>query len=177
MDWLSFIVGVLKAISWPVAVIIIVVVFKAQISELILRVRKRKFGSAELEFSQDVTELAAQVPEAAKAPAQFARSATQSPANERDVILNAWLSIEESAHKLAWGSNLVGRPAPIRTIRFIEKNKLLSADDIALYNDLRALRNQAAHTFEFSPPSTSVEQYVKLAAYLQEKMNVAANAP
>lgn len=66
MDVLTFISELIKSLAWPVAIIILVILLRKPIVELIPLLRRLKYKDLELEFSQEVTELKAEVEAAAK---------------------------------------------------------------------------------------------------------------
>ena len=57
MDTLTFIVEVLKATTWPLASVAIALIFREQLRDLLLRLRKGKVGPAEFEFEERVASL------------------------------------------------------------------------------------------------------------------------
>lgn len=174
MDILTFIAELVKASAWPLAAITIALIFRQQLRALLSRIRKGKVGPAEFEFEQEVKELTEQAPPQLSAPQVGTPTVTLATTNPRAAILEAWLSVESSIHRLAYNSNL---PAPSfprnpsSMIRAIEKGGILPAEDVALFNDLRALRNQATHDPDFSPSPESVIKYAQLAQGLKQRID------
>jgi len=59
-------------------------------------------------------------------------------------------------------------------IRALTKKELLNTDDITLYHELRALRNEAVHSVDFNPSQESTLNYVELASRLAADVKRAA---
>jgi hypothetical protein len=57
MDWMTFVVGVLKAIAWPATLLLLVFSLRRQIQDLIPLLRKLKLREFELEFSQEIAKI------------------------------------------------------------------------------------------------------------------------
>jgi hypothetical protein len=177
MNTLAFIAALVKALAWPVAAIVIAVIFHRQISALLGRIRKGKIGPAEFDFEQEVQELAEQAPAQLQAEQVGSPTITLATTNPRAAILEAWLSVESAIQRLTHSRHLPA-PSPARSplsnMRAVERSGLLQAEDVALFNDLRALRNRATHDVEFSPSAESVIKYVQLARGLAARVDAAA---
>jgi hypothetical protein len=178
MDALTFIAEIVKACAWPIAAISIALIFRQQIRALLQRLKKGKLGSAEFEFEETVKALrdeAPRLPQQAQAGAPNVALATTNP---RAAVLEAWLEVEAAADRLVRARNLPipsTSGSPVATIRAIERAQLVDSVQVALFNDLRALRNQAVHDAEFTPSTESVLGYVRLANDLRDSFNRAAN--
>ncbi len=68
------------------------------------------------------------------------------------------------------GSPLPDMSSPIRVVKALAELDLLPAEDIALFHDLRGLRNQATHAPEFNPALDAVSRYLQLAAGLERRL-------
>lgn len=178
MDTFTFIAEIIKAVAWPAAAIVIAVLFRKQLRAMLERIRKGKLGPAEFEFEQEVRALAEQAPDPLPSPTHTSTpTVSLATSNPRAAILEAWLRVESSAQRLAY-YNHVPPPSTPRTttniLRSLEKNGLLTFEDVALFNDLRALRNQAVHDSDFNPSAESAIQFVQLADTLKQRLDQAA---
>lgn len=174
MDILTFIAELVKATAWPLAAITIALIFRQQLRALLSRIRKGKVGPAEFEFEQEVKELTEQAPLQSTPPEISTPTVTLATTNPRAAILDAWLGVESSIKRLAYNSGLptqIGHRNPSTIMREIEKNGILQSNDVALFNDLRVLRNQATHDPDFSPSPESVVNYVQLAHGLKHRIS------
>lgn len=172
MDWLTFALGALQATAWPIAAIVIAAIFRKQIRDLLARVRKGKIGPAEFEFEQDVRELVEEVAPIVDAPAAAAPNMAFSTNNPREGVLEVWIKLESVMHRLAVarGIDLRRGRSSLYQAKMLAKANVISNEDMALFNDLRALRNQAAHDDDFSPSFESVFQYAALGQMLTMRL-------
>lgn len=169
MDTLTFITEMVKALAWPVAALVIAVVFRSELRGLLHRVRKGKLGPAEFEFEETVAALRVRVgkPDLAPAPASAAL-VEQANQNPRSVILHSWLEIQAVVESIvAKHATAEDRRDP-RSVSLRVLHRLLrdKPEYIDMYNDLRMLRSRAVHEVDFSPRTTSVVEYAELAKEL-----------
>ena len=172
MDGFTFTVEMTKSLAWPVAAVVIALLFRKRLSELLKTIKKGKIGSAEFEFERAVNAVVESVPDlpATPTPAATIQSAATNP---RGAILEAWLKIQEQAFKLATVRNLIapGRPvAPFKVIQEVANTGLLSPRHAQALKELSQLRNRAAHSIDFSPDPDAVLNYVMLANNLADEL-------
>jgi hypothetical protein len=174
MDILTFIAELFKAAAWPIAVVVIALLFRTQFRELLVRLKKGKVGPAEFEFEQSVKALTEEAPELIAPTPGFGTPSVQLVAsNPRAAILEAWLGVEDAVQKLARSRDISPSSSarnPLALVRALERSQALDSQQSVLFNDLRALRNQAAHDSEFSPSTDSVLSYAQLAKSLRESI-------
>ncbi|MCD2513421.1 hypothetical protein [Comamonas endophytica] len=156
MDWLTFTAEIFKAAAWPLAAVAIALMFRAQLRALLTRMNKGRFGPAEFEFEQTLQTLVAQSAAAGTlhSPATAA-SAMRTSVPPREAIAVAWHALEHAAQVRA---QTVPRLPP------------LQAQDMALYQQLEALHEQAIGQSQFHPSAQAVNNYARLARGLQARM-------
>jgi len=185
MDWLTFIAKLVEFLAWPVAAVVLVAVLRTELRQLLPHVKKLKAGPVEAEFEREVKELQKEVsaqpapvplPEGLTAEWQMLFQLVQ--VNPRSAILEAWRGVEEAALRLVQSKGLYVSERDARSafavIRAIGSANVLSAEDFALYHDLRGLRNQAAHATDFTPTTDAALSYVGLASRLCGALEQAA---
>lgn len=59
--------------------------------------------------------------------------------------------------------------SPVRALRELTQIKMVTSEDIALFHDLRGLRNQATHASDFHPSFEAVVNYLRLADTLRSR--------
>ena len=168
MDVLTFIVEIVKAIAWPVAAIFIALLFREQIVALLKRLKNGKIGPAEFEFEEDIRALKDEVMAETAAPHFLLRkrSIRRAASDPRSAILNAWLNVESEAMMVATKKGLITELEarnPGSVVRAILRADILPQRYALLLNELRYLRNQAAHELDFNPAADAVLSYVELA--------------
>lgn len=86
MDGLTFTAEIVKALAWPVAAVVIALVFHRQLKALLGRIRKGSIAGADFEFDQELKELAREL-DHERAPvvdAGCAENATVDPGDKID---------------------------------------------------------------------------------------------
>lgn len=153
MDGLTFIAEMSKAVAWPLAVVALALIFRPQLRALLARISKGRLGPAEFEFEQQLQMLAAQSIGPGTAGATGAVAAVMlSAGSARQAILAAGRNLE---HRAQAGM------------------QSLCAYDLALYQQLRGLRDQVSQRVDFSPSPEAAGTYVQLARGLQARMEQA----
>ena len=185
MDILTFISKLVDSLAWPVASTVLVFMLKDEIKRLLPFVKKLKAGPVEAEFEREVKELKATAeaqpeilppPEGITPERQMLLQLVQ--VNPRSAVLEAWRGIEEASirviqNKAVYVPEKESR-FPLSVVRALNKSSLLTSDELALYHDLRSLRNQAAHVQDFAPNTDAALNYIELAGRLRQALQRAA---
>jgi hypothetical protein len=179
----------MEHLAWPVALVTIVWWFKDQIKELIRKLKKGKWGSAELEF--------AELAEAAEIESQAIEIGDNQPElsdfevaavvynDPKSTILTAWQGVEDILTQVVQSHNLPLRDSrnprtgatikikaatgqALRQLSALQRSGLVGPELISLIQDLRALRNEAVHSYDFSPPDTAIQNYLTTAKRVNE---------
>ncbi|WP_157222008.1 hypothetical protein [Chromobacterium haemolyticum] len=184
MDTLTFITKLIEFTAWPIASVALVAMLRTEIKSLLPYVTKLKAGPIEAEFEREVKALEAVAmaqhqllppPEELTPERQMLLQLVH--VNPRSAILEAWRSIEESAIRVIQNKALNAPErdsySPLAVIRALYKANTLTAEEVSLYHDLRALRNQAAHAKNFSPTTDAALSYIELASGLKRTLDIA----
>ena len=166
MDLLTFIVELVRSLAWPVAALVVAILFRTELRALLHRVRKGKVGPAEFEFEATIAALRDRVRPPETPPVKpepgLLNRASEDP---RSVILYAWLRVqavvEDVVAKHATPEDRMARGSI--TLRVLHRLLREKSEYIDIYNDLRMLRSQAVHEIDFSPRPSSVVEFVDLA--------------
>ncbi|TBR07498.1 MAG: hypothetical protein EPO47_11175 [Rugosibacter sp.] len=185
MDSLTFISKLIESLAWPLSLVIVAWLMRAELRELLRLVKKLKAGPVEAEFDREVRSLRVEIetrePTAPTTPATRAQTdpllelAARHP---RAAILEAWRAVEVALLRLANSRDLLppglDKTPSRHVIGVITKDHLLAPEEIALYYDLRNLRNQAAHATDFDPSEIAALDYVELSKGFINAANQAA---
>ena len=195
MDWLTFIANIVSSVAWPASAVVIALIFRSQLTDLLKRITKGKFAGGEFEFSESAQGQLAD----AKVDLQTndAPDDSSEDENELDVayrlleispraaIIEAWRIITERAQikimdeiedssessDFTDSGDLLGRHfPPARMTEYFRKYRILSADEIELFDELRHLRNQAKHVEDFDIGDKKSKEYLILAELLMEHL-------
>jgi hypothetical protein len=184
MDCLQFIAALASALAWPATVVTVVFVLRHPILKLIPALHKLKLKEFEIEFREKLAE-------AAKAVATIATSQLKEPdvallkppdyyrdlarISPRAALMEVWMEIETAAadafHRRFSKSLSDVRIQPKDVLAFLRSHDVISEDDHRRADDLRQLRNRAAHQVEISEISSElIDAYITLALDLARKL-------
>lgn len=166
-------------IAWPVVVIWIAYLFKSELRTLLHRMSQLKYKDVEAKFETRLAEAEAKVstieqiapsepprPEITSKLESLLRIADVSP---RAAIMEAWVLIEEVAGKSGFvqGAAIPRVNPHLFAEELVRLGKLPKGSD-SLLDQMRRLRNQAAHLPEFSINQDEADRYLQLAARMSE---------
>ncbi len=178
MDGLTFTAELIKALAWPVTILIILYVLRRPLAELLPMVQRIRYQGIELDFGMQVQQLSAQFrkelpgsvsldDETRRLSEHLQKLAQLSP---RAVVLEGWLLLEEAAveaskkHNLKLSSRELR--SPILLGSYLEQAGILDENKLEIFNRLRNLRNAAAHASDFAFDAESAIEYANLAIQL-----------
>jgi len=188
MDWLTFVAELVKALAWPPTLLTIFVVLRGPIPRLIPLLERLRYRELEVDFGR-------RLEEAAAAAMEFeTRPGTQSPVSPqreelvrliavspRAAILEAWIQLEQAAMAAARRRRLMISSAQLRSphelVQTLEETGVITANQAAVFHQLRGLRNSAAHAAAFSPSPAAALEYVHLATALAQSLAPGAPGP
>ncbi|MGF2734483.1 hypothetical protein [Marinobacter sp. DUT-1] len=186
MDFLDFTAATIKALAWPIAVVVIVILLRAEVANLLARITKIKHKDSEIDLAQEVEAAAISADKALGAVteadsdserARINRLAEDSP---RGAILDAWLSVEEAMtdyekrHGIEYANS---HTAPHHRIQSIQWNNLdtpaLGQGVLQMLDKLRRIRNDAVHGTDSDVTPETARNYADLAARVKAKLEEA----
>lgn len=182
MDALTFIAELVKAGAWPIAAVVLAIMFRSEFRALLGRLKKGKVGSAEFEFQEEVAELKTDIAELSPAPAPVSLKPELiglATSNPRGAMLTAWIEIETALMALAQKHNLLDAHTcryPSALVRALARAKLIPMAYAPGFSALRRLRNQAAHDIDFNPSEEATLGYLEIAEELKQIVLSAENA-
>jgi hypothetical protein len=155
MDVLSFIVEMTKALGWPSATLVIVLVFRRPLLELLTLVRKVKYKDVEVELAKEEISEALKLTTSKEGEKydvlsfmeleHFKQLADISP---RAAITEAWSRLEDSVYQAAKTAGIEERPSGVSfssVFAALETSGTIDANSIRLIEKMRAIRNKAVH--------------------------------
>lgn len=180
MDQLTFIAELTKALAWPVTAVLAVLLLRPVITKLIPLLQRLRYKDIELEFGRKVDQarflLATAVPEVREelriSPLQehLLRLAEISP---RAAVLEAWRRLELAMIRAAQ-ERRPPRERPVRhfqdALQFLYERDDIPAISAGIIDEMRHLRNQAAHAPEFALDAASAIEYINLARLLTREL-------
>ena len=187
MDSLTFMVEMVKALAWPLTVIGSVLLLRTALLELIPTLRKLKYKDLELEFGRKLEQLVAKAeqaqlpaspppralpaPEVKAAPDDLRVVATVAP---RAAVLEAFRRVEQAAHQALRRAGVDPPRSPRAQREALESRGVVSSSTGALLDDLRSLRNLAAHAEDFSLTAAEALDYTDLSQRVAAVINTSS---
>lgn len=182
MDWLEFISNIFSSITWPLIILIIVIIFKRELGSVMKRVSSVKYKDLDIAFKNIKKQAQVILPNTQK---RTHVSLATPPKNNvidslKDQVLNAaelsplasillaWSGLEvaiaDAVARLTISPDSPSYRSTMHNIDMLSKYTDISPDLISLINKLRKLRNEVAHAnVDFSViASAQVENYVKV---------------
>ena len=182
-DWLlgegmELVVNLIVGIAWPVAVVWIAYVFKGELKSLLRRVSQLKYKDLEAQFGaglalaeSEVSSLQA-APPAAPRPELLSKLESLrriSDVSPRAAILEAWVLVEDAAGRSGFvqGASIPRINSHLYVEELVRLGKLPAGSD-SLLDQMRKLRNQAAHMPDFTVDQDEADRYLQLATRMSE---------
>lgn len=183
MDWKTFFSQVIDSLAWPAVTVFVVVLLQDKITDLIPRLKKFKHKETEIEFTEGITELV-QEREAqgieGEAPvdsneyqSQFNFLSRLADISPRSAVLESFHIVESAAAKKAARlyPDLDSRysRSPLHLQKMLKK-EVLSKNEFHQFDQLRRLRNEAAHAEKFDVRGMPVEAYIDISLSLASRL-------
>ena len=147
---------------------------RCQLIELIPQLKKLKYKELEMEFDHELETLSK------KSQESRARVKVETPKEEEDdyylqrvkelspraAIMESWLSLESTAITTAQHFKITPEKKRINfhmAVKSLLKSNVLTDQDVANINDLRALRNKAAHEIDFPITEDEAAKFMEIA--------------
>lgn len=157
-DWLAWSASVMGALAWPLAALVIALIFRRHLLALLSRLDELSWGDKSARFARKLDSLESQAPPLvpdAEAGPELALSGDHSrflgllDLSPNAAVLDAWSGIEDALQGLAHGVQLATADA-VQAALALEKRGVLPARTVGMISDMRALRNAAAHNQDIS---------------------------
>ena len=168
MDWLTFISSLARALAWPAVFLFFFWRYSRQIADILhsLRVRRARFGDAEVEFGETVERAVADLEESKKEqtiedkpiPPEFYEMIENYP---NYAVLEAWKKLEKAVvdYSLAHLGGRPGLPFRRHLLLLVDKGPLSSSMASAI-EDLYEARNQVVHRVDYRIEKSEAIRFV-----------------
>lgn len=176
---MDLVVNLLIGIAWPAAIVWVAMLFRHDIRSLLKRISQLRYKDVEASFDEGLANAEAKAaviqappiaiprkPEFINRLEQLRRIADVSP---RASVLEAWVLVEEAAAKSGFVQGASkARVNPYLFVEELVRLGKLPAGSTSLLEQLRRLRNQAAHLPDFSLTQDEADRYLQIAAKTSE---------
>jgi hypothetical protein len=172
---MSMIVDLVAALAWPATVLVLGLLFRSELRGVIGRLTHVKYKDWEAQFDRELREAerrAKEIPEVHREPRLQLPESTEhervlrlAQISPRAAVVEAWREVELATSRAARvaGLSVEGRIAGTRHFQKLVQQEVVAGSFVPLYEQLRRLRNEAAHAPEFEIDQAEAERYVDLA--------------
>lgn len=193
MDWLTFISKLIDSMAWPVAAVLLGLIFRRKLAELLPLLRKVKAGPLEAEFEIATKQVLASTAELAAKERKPDAPQVEDKASLKDTasklliarseptatIIEGWSTLDGELHKLGRQTGINGDPllSEAKLYREITDSDVLPIETRNLVQDLRQLRNQVAHAKVIPTPESAQDYLVSVQRVVELIRNYRKNLP
>ncbi len=188
MDSLTFLSELVKALAWPMSVILIVFFLRHTLRDLLPSLRRLKYKEFEAEFSQDLAKAELQAQQAKLPPPEQVVDTpvgVSEPAHKkykrlvdiapRVAIVEAWRDVEVALNAAATGWDYDNPqdehfPNLSAVITRLTNEGKLDPGEGSFLEYMRSLRNRAAHAHDIDIRSDQAYDYAILASRITARI-------
>jgi hypothetical protein len=184
LDWLQLFASIVDSLAWPVIIGVAAYLLRKPLLELLPNLRHFKYKELDIQFGERLEKLEDKL-EQEPPPEQLAPpSDLQLSADERfdtlveispsAAMLGAWINVEKTIRDLALRHNIQERRgrSMLYITRVLKSQEVISPRLAALIDDLRALRNVAAHPpVEKQISSLEARRYKEIADQVGDELD------
>lgn len=178
MDRMQFTIELIDKLIWPAVIVFCIVSLKKPITKLLPLAKKLKYKDFEVEFGQELKQVAKKAEVAFPELKQDKKATLIATAENlpNAAVLQAWQVVDEATEILIKAKNeVIDLTSPTR-YKLMEdiliNTNIIDTKKGKLFRELRVLRNRVAHADGFEVGKVEAIQYIelcfKLLAHLQE---------
>ena len=174
MDTCQFVASVVDSLAWPATIVVLVLVLRGPLEKLVPMLQKMKFKDFELSFGEKIDRaredagLALRYSEG-PAPPEEQKALELAVVSPRAAVTEAWLWVEtaatEAADRLQLAPSSRSRTG-WRRLSELVRHPGFDRGAASMLQELRSLRNEAAHSPQFALSADSAVQYIAAARQL-----------
>ena len=180
MNWLEFISSIITTLIWPTTIIILIILFRTQLGDLVPLIKKLKYKDFELEFEKTLTKAKkdagklGDMPKSAESIFDEVDITNLAQISPRSVVIEAWLLVEQATMDIIYKQSADAPKAlnsHLKIMNKLRQDKRIDSEVIHLLNELRMLRNSAAHSQDFAISPDLAIEYAQTAKMLVNYLN------
>lgn len=182
MNLLEFISGLISSLSWPLAIVVVLLLFRKGLTAQLPNLTKLRIRDFEIEFNKELRKIRSE--DDAEAAEKLSPSEAQPllhnvKEDPITAVIRAWQAIEKAAKEKA--SLLVRKQSDkdkfFDLIREIEYGRILSPSSTNILRGLHQLRSKIIHESDVKITPKNATQYVKLAALILRQIESIVELP
>ncbi|WP_299178864.1 hypothetical protein [uncultured Neptuniibacter sp.] len=180
MDFLEFLASAIDSLAWPILVGSLIYILRKPVGKLLDRVSRFKYKDLEAEFRETLEDIRPADEEIIEPePVDTTNPETVSlselaEVSPRAAIMEAWIKIEKATENYLVSSGLEKKYS-YQGLRRLPSNIRSPIEHILTqYQELRLLRNKAAHASDFDLDSSSAREFIRISGYVVREIEGAA---
>lgn len=189
MDWLAFISNLIDSLAWPATIVFLALFFRSRLNDLFEKLNNVKFKDVEVSFDRRLDrakESMAALPESqsqGELPAELlppplpktekeliARIADLSPSA---AVMESWRLVEQALDFYCKQHGLKQPVSNQTLMNFLKEDPYFSDGLLSAFQELRMLRNNAAHS-KASISKESALEFAELSEKLASELSISA---
>ncbi|MCX6571021.1 MAG: hypothetical protein NT006_06325 [Candidatus Aminicenantes bacterium] len=182
----EFILGLVRALAWPLTVFLIALIFRHEMRGILKRLSRVKYGDWEAHFEKDLERAERnasliQIPDnrtlEVTEPTEYERMIRLTEISPCAALMEAWKGIELAVSRVIQTEGIDVKHKIIGTpeVHELVRRGLLPKDMLLVYSDLKQLRNRTAHRAADEMDQTAARRYIELASIFIAKLNEISN--
>ncbi len=169
MNALEFFSSIIQSLAWPISIILIIIILRKPISELVKGINKVKYQDLEIDFGKKLDNIDVKISKnnKIKITKKYSKSEeveeieTIALISPKSAIIMAWTLVEkeiqEAINRLAISPDYPPYNSSLKNIELLKDNNLIDNETINAIEEMRKLRNIAAHAVDYEKKITSTE--------------------
>ncbi len=177
---MNYVVSIVDALAWPATLLIALFMLRTEITNLLPQLKKLKYRELELEFERKLEALSTKTKKRTEEAKPLGAEVLSSVDEEagyyiekvkeispRAAILEAWIGLE-SAIVSSVQRFILKEKAPTRLLlhtamKVLGDKNIVGEEDLKNIDELRKLRNQAVHDFDFRVSDDEAAKFMEIA--------------
>lgn len=172
MNFLEFLASAIDSLAWPILVGSIIYILRNPVGKLLDRVSRFKYKDLEAEFRERLEDIRPEDEEITETePVDATNRETVflselAQVSPRAAIMEAWIKVEMATQNYLESAGLEKKYS-YQGLRRLPSNVLNPIEHILTqYQELRLLRNKAAHASDFDLDSSSAREFIRISGYV-----------
>jgi uncharacterized protein YutE (UPF0331/DUF86 family) len=160
-------IKLLDVIAWPATTLVLAFFFRVELRAVFSRISVLKYKDWEVKFEKGLGHVEEKIGELKKVPIEAEESLDRlerlTETSPRAAILEAWIELEQVLFHMAEIYQIKGR-SPSRIIEILRQKGILTEGLASAFNEMRQLRNDAAHVPDFVIEEKVAKRFIALSS-------------
>ena len=181
MNFLQFLASIIDSLAWPGVTGFGLYVLRKPAGKLLERVSRFKYKDLEAEFRDTLEDIKPPITDAIdvevieKSTVNTVSLTELAEVSPRAAIMEAWIKVENATADYCTSKGLDSRISYQGLRRLPQEQKKEIEHILTPYQELRVLRNKAAHASDFELKPESAKEYIDVANYIIQQLKNITN--